>query len=244
MSSTTDQSEAHVQRDELIPEFVETHPAYYQKQFRAIGSKSGFSWTFNWVAAALGPVWFGMRGLWNWALPFIILETFAVIQLARGLFGDLGAEARARIAEVEGTLNFRYEQLQAAIDKGSDKVEVFQRAIDSLEAAIGDIRLEAVQAEQTASTVALVGLGILIVVKLVEGVIANPALEKRFSEWLSDATVTSGLTPMRTGLTVVFVGIIFVVSMVHFTFPGTVNWLGDFPTDPRISWCLYPVPGL
>ena len=231
---TNDLNQGEKQREDLIPEFVDSNPDYYQAQFKKIGSRAGFTWTFNPVAALLGPIWFGMRGLWNWGLPFIILETFAVIQLARGLFGDLGADARARITEIEGTLSFRYEQLQAAIDKQSDKVEVFQRAIDSLEAAIGDIRLEAVQAEQTATSVALLGLGLLIAVKLIEGIIANPALEKRFSEWLSDRTVLSGLVPVRIGTTIVFVAIIFLVSIIHFTFPGVVTWLGDFPTNPNI----------
>lgn len=222
------------QREQLLPEFVASNSAYYQKQFESIGSKARFSWTFNWAAALLGPIWYGMRGLWNWGLPFIVLETFAIIQLARGLFGDLGAEARERIAQVEGTLNFRYEQLEAAQAKGSDQVAVFQRAIDSLEAAIGDIRMEVAQAEATATTVVLIGLGLLIVVKIVEGIIANPALEKRFSEWMSDKSITSGLTPLRTWLTAVFVAIIFIVSVLHFTFPTAVTWLGEFPTDARI----------
>jgi glycine betaine/proline transport system permease protein len=175
-----------------------------------------------------------MRGLWNWGLPFIILETFAIIQLARGLFGDLGAEARERIGQIEGTLNFRYKQLESAIENQTDKVEVFQRAVNSLEAAIGDIRLEAVEAQQTATTVALTGLALLIFVKIVEGIIANPALEKRFSEWTSNPAVASGLTPVRTGMTVLFVAIIFLVSIVHFTFPGMVSWFGNFPTSPQI----------
>ena len=231
---TESENPADAQREQALPEFVESNPEYYQKQFKRIGSTARFSWTFNWIAALLGPVWYGMRGLWNWGLPFIILETFAIIQLARGLFGDLGAEARARIADVQGTLNFRYEQLQAAEESGSDKVEVFQRAIDSLEAAIGGFKLEAVQAEETATTVALIGLGALILVKIVEGIIANPALEKRFSEWLSNSAVTSGLNTGRTALTILFVTIIFIVSIIHFAFPGAIAWLGDFPTDPRI----------
>ena len=231
---TESENPADAHREQALPEFVESNPEYYQKQFKRIGSTARFSWTFNWIAALLGPVWYGMRGLWNWGLPFIILETFAIIQLARGLFGDLGAEARARIADVQGTLNFRYEQLQAAEESGSDKVEVFQRAIDSLEAAIGGFKLEAVQAEETATTVALIGLGTLILVKIVEGIIANPALEKRFSEWLSNSAVTSGLNTGRTALTILFVAIIFIVSIIHFAFPGAIAWLGDFPTDPRI----------
>lgn len=233
-NNKADQEQPTMQRQDLVPEFVTSNPAYYQAQFEKIGSRANFTWTFNLIAAALGPIWFGMRGLWNWGLPFIILETFAIIQLARGLFGDLGADARARIAEIEGTLSFRYEQLQSAIDNQTDKVEVFQRAIDSLEAAIGGIRQEAVQAEETATTVALTGLAILLVVKAIEGVIANPALEKRFSEWLSDRTVASGLVTARTATTIVFVAIIFMVSIIHFTFPGVVGWFATFPTDPQI----------
>ena len=94
-------------RDELIREFVETNPDYYRQQFARIGARSGFTWTFNMMAALLGPIWYGMRGLWNWGLPFVILETFAFIQIARGTFGDLGADARDRIAQIEGTLAFR-----------------------------------------------------------------------------------------------------------------------------------------
>ncbi len=221
-------------REELIPSFVDTNSDYYRRKFDKIGSRARFTWTFNWVAAVLGPVWYGMRGLWNWGLPFIILETFAFIQLARGLFGDLGAEARERITQIEGTLEFRHKQLAAAIEKQSDKVEVFERAIQSLEKAIADINLEIAQAEAAAASVALFGLVMLVVVKLVEGVIANPALEKRFSQWLSDRTITHGLSTVRTATTIAFVVLIFAVSIIHFAFPGTLEWLETFPTDRQI----------
>lgn len=227
-------SQSNEQRNADIATFVESNPGYYQKQFDYIGSRSGFSWTFNAIAALLGPIWFGMRGLWNWGLPFVILETMAVIQLGRGLFGDLGAEARQRITDIEGTLEFRRAQLEAAIEKQSDKIEVFERTIASLETAIADIAQEAAQAEASASDVALFGLGMLIVVKLIEGIIANPALEKRFSIWLSDRSVISGLTTQRNIITVLFVLIVFTVSTIHFALPGLLQWLSTFPTDPQI----------
>ncbi|MFK7997262.1 MAG: ABC transporter permease [Granulosicoccus sp.] len=221
-------------RNGLIAEFVGRSAAYYQRQFLAIGSKAGFRFTFNLAAALLGPIWFGMRGLWNWGLPFVILETMAVVQLGRGLFGDLGADARQRIVEIEGTLKFRQEQLQSAIEKQSDKVEVFERTIASLETAIADIAREAAQAEASATGVALVGLGALLVIKLVEGVVANSALEARFSQWLSDRTTTSGLSTPRTSVAAGFVVIVFAVSCIHFAFPGALQWLSTFPTDPQI----------
>lgn len=220
-------------RDDLVTTFVASNPDYYRQQFNTIGENSGFTWTFNAVAALLGPIWFGLRGLWNWGLPFVILETFALIQIARGLFGDLGADARDRIAQIVGTLALRKEQLAAAIEKKATNVDMFKRTITSLETAITDIQLEAQKAEDTAIWVTLFGLGMLLVVKAIQGVLANPILEQRFSEWLSDRTIKSGLEPKRIALSTMFVLIIFSASVVHFAFPGVSTLLADFPTDPN-----------
>ena len=219
---------------DLIDSFVSSNTDYYRKNFEKIGSQSGFSWTINWVAALLGPIWFGMRGLWNWALPFLILETFALIQLGRGLFGDLSADARERIGQIEGTLSFRREQLEAAIEKGASNVDVFKRTISSLETAITDIQAEATLAEAQAVWIALSGLGLLLLFKLIEGLMANSVLERRFSDWLSDNTIASGLNSVRTGLSVVFTLLVFIACVIHFSFPNSVNWLASFPTDPSI----------
>ncbi len=221
-------------RAELTAEFVETNPDYYQRQFANIGSTSQFTWTFNVMAALLGPIWYGMRSIWKWGLPFVILETFALIQIARGLFGDLGAGVRERISQIEGTLSFRREQLEAAISKNADNVDVFKRAIASLEQAVADFNAEAIAAQKGAVWIALFGFAALLIIKLAEGVIANSALESRFSEWLSDRSINSGLTLQRTSVSVVFVLIIFAVSIMHFTFPGAVQGLAEFPTDGSI----------
>lgn len=219
---------------ELLEKFVETNTDYYQRNFDKIGANARFSWTFNWVAALLGPVWYGMRGLWNWGLPFLLLETFAFIQLGRGLFGDLGAEARDRIGQIEGTLAFRKEQLAAAIEKQADNVDVFERTIASLEGAIGGIRAEVAIAEAGAIYVALFGAAALLIIKLIEGTFANSVLEKRFSEWLSDKTISSGLTPFRTGLSAAFAILVIALCVTHYSFPGAVGWLANFPTNPDI----------
>jgi len=229
------------EQSELISQFVETNPDYYIKQFKKIGAKTGFSWTFNWAAALLGPVWFGMRSLWKWGLPFVMLEVFAYIQIARGWFGDLGAEALERVSQIEGTLAFRKQQLAAAIEKNADNVEVFERAIASLESAVSDIQAEALAAQAAGTTIALAGLGLLLLVKIVEGVSANPILEKRYFNWLSDRTITSGLSAHRTWTSVGFVLLTIIVSVVHYAFPGKFSLLAEFPTTNEvrltaISW--------
>ncbi|NKB76995.1 MAG: hypothetical protein GKR96_08065 [Gammaproteobacteria bacterium] len=163
VTSTGEASQSNVgaeTRHELIETFVASNSTYYEKQFDRIGSQSTFTWTFNVIAALLGPIWYGIRGLWNWGMPFAILETYAYIQITRGFWGDLAIEARQRIENIEGTLNFRKQQLQAAIDNNADNVDVFRRTIDSLENGIGEIRQEAVLLEESGIWVATGGLAV------------------------------------------------------------------------------------
>ncbi|MGA9411671.1 MAG: ABC transporter permease subunit [Roseobacter sp.] len=238
------------ERRENIRSFVRTSPDYYIQNFDKIGASSRFTPTFNLMAGLFGPIWFGARGLWSWALPFLILEALAFVQIARGLFGDLAADAMARIASIEGTLDLRRQQLAAAIENGSDRVNAFQRTVDSLEANIGGIRAEAEALAAEGPTIALMGLVLLIVVKVIQATVANWALEARFSDWLSDSSVRSGLPPQHIVLSALFMIIIVATAMVHYSFPGRFSLLSTFPTDPDIrltgitwvenfiAWCV------
>ena len=85
-------------RSELITDFVKSNPEYYIKEFQKIGSKPTFSFSFNLYAGILGPIWFGMRNVWNWALAFLIIETFSVVQIIRGLFGNITKDAVEKLS--------------------------------------------------------------------------------------------------------------------------------------------------
>jgi len=217
-----------------IREFVRTNPDYYIRNFDRIGASARFTPTWNAMAGLFGPIWFGARGLWSWALPFLIIETLAFVQMARGMFGDLAADAMARIASIEGTLDLRRRQLAAAIESGSDKEDVYRRTVDSLEANIGGIRDEAAALAAEGPTIALTGLAILIVAKLVQAVVANWALENRFSEWLSDRTIRAGMPQSHIVFSAIFMVLIVLASILHYSFPGRFGLLSDFPTEPGI----------
>ncbi|WP_299855067.1 proline/glycine betaine ABC transporter permease [uncultured Roseobacter sp.] len=229
------------QRKENIETFVRTNPDYYIAQFDKIGASAKFTATFNAMAGLFGPIWFGARGLWSWALPFLIIEALAFVQIARGLFGDLAADARARIASIEGTLELRQQQLAAAIESGSDKVDVYQRTVESLQGAIGGIRAEADALAEQGVSIALTGLGILIVAKLAQATVANWALEARFSEWLSDRSIRSGLPVQHIVFSAIFMILIVLAAMLHYSLPGRFTLLSEFPTNPEyrlssIAW--------
>ena len=211
-------------------EFVVTNGDYYVAAFQRIGANASFTWTFNLWAGVLGPVWYGMRGMWNWGLAFLIVETFAWVQTIRGLFGNLAVGAWERIAQIEGTLDLRRQQLASAIEKGSDKVDVYKRTVESLENAIGGIRLEAQQLEDSGVYIALGGIVALLAVKLVQAFLANSLLEKRVSEWLSNAALSKGMALRHIALSVGFSAIIVIATVVHYSFPGTYALLAAFPT--------------
>jgi glycine betaine/proline transport system permease protein len=218
------------ERQDNIRTFVRTNPDYYIKNFDKIGMSARFTPTFNLFAGLFGPIWFGARGLWAWALSFLILEALAFVQISRGLFGDLAADAMARIASIENTLELRRQQLAAAIESGSDRVDAFKRTVESLEANIGGIRDEAAALAAQGPSIAMTGLAILMLAKVAQSVVANTALENRFSQWQSDRTLRSGLPMPQILFSAIFIVLIICAAMLHYSFPDRYEILSSFPT--------------
>ena len=221
-------------RSELISDFVKTSPDYYIKEFKKIGSKPSYSFSFNFFAAFLGPIWFGMRNVWNWALTFLIIETFSVVQIIRGLFGNITADAIKKIEQVQSTIDFRNKQLEAAIQNNPDKVDVYKRSIKSLEDAMQGYINEVDKVEASAIWIAIFGFVTLIIIKIVQGVLANTMLEKRYSEWLSDKSISPGMQIKNYILSGIFTSVIMIFSVIHYSFPGLITFMNEFPTHPEI----------
>jgi glycine betaine/proline transport system permease protein len=165
----------------------------------------------------------------------------AIVQIARGMFGDLAADAFARIASIEGTLELRRQQLAAAIETGSVKIDVYRRTVDALEDAIGGIRDEAIVLSEQGIWIALTGLIILVIVKAVQSTVANWTLEARFSDWLSNRSLRSGLPVSHVVFSAIFMVLIVIAAVLHYSLPGRFSVLSDFPTDPdyrlnSIAW--------
>ena len=156
------------------------------------------------------------------------------MQIARGLFGDLAADAMARISSIEGTLELRRKQLAAAIESGSEKVAVYRRTVESLEANIGGIRAEADALAAEGPAIALIGLALLVITKIVQSVVANWALEARFSNWVSDRSIRSGMSSAQIAFSAIFMALIVGTAMIHYSFPGQFSLLNAFPTIPAI----------
>ena len=61
------------------------------------------------MAAIAGPLWGPARGVWGFFWGFIVIELVALVQIGRGLWGDLGADKLARAEKLQQ----RFEELYA-----------------------------------------------------------------------------------------------------------------------------------
>ena len=217
-----------------IKDFVKTSPDYYIHEFEKINDNSKFILSFNLFAFLFGSIWFGIRNIWNWALAFLIIETFAIVQIVRGFFGNISAEAYIKIDKIQSTIDFREKQLQAAIEKNSDKVEMFKRTIKSLEDSIQGYLQEAQAIEASGIWIAISGIILFLLIRVVQGVLANSILEKRFSEWLSNKLISPGMQFKNYLLSISFALIIIIFSAIHYSFPTLIQMFADFPTHPDI----------
>ena len=220
--------------DSEITKFVKTNSSYYIREFTRIGNSSKKVFSFNIFASLLGPVWFGSRNIWNYALTFLILETFSIVQIMRGFFGNVTTEIYSKIAGIESTLVFRNKQLSAAYEKAPEKVAVFKRAIESLEKAITDYKLEAKAIEESAIYIAIFGIVGLFTIKIIQGIVANHILEKKFSNYLSDSSISAEIKSKNIFFSILFTITIIIFTSIHYAFPDTWVFLNNFPTHPDI----------
>ena len=97
-----------------IGEFVGRNENYYVREFGKIQSATELPRSWNGMAALAGPFWGAARGLWGYFWTFLMLELLALVQLGRGLWGELGADKIARAEK----LNARYQELYAKAKQG------------------------------------------------------------------------------------------------------------------------------
>ena len=226
-----------------IRRFAGTHGDYYVAQFTKMQSRSKLTWSFNWAAALLGPIWAGGRGLWGLFCCLAMIELLLLVPICQGLWSDLGSEHRTKMERLEKNQNRMLDKVQKALDQGKeDKAASLKKNVDNLGKAVEKARLAIVAAEKTAATLVLSGLIALLVLKIIEGWWANYAYEKQYSRWRVDRSVRSGFSWMGAIAASVLLGVVYGVTVYRFTALTPPEYLIDFPVkrpdihDPFALW--------
>lgn len=183
-----------------IDEFVDENSAYYNRAFASIQDATGLVFSWNTAAALLGPVWAAFRGVWGFFWTFLVLELFALVQIGRGLWGELGADQLARFEKLTSNIAKREQQARDLLAGGdAEAAAAKQKIAENLKKVAESAREQAELAGNEATSILLTGLALLVIIKLIEGLYANVAYEKQYLRWRAKPdTVASGTS--RRGL--------------------------------------------
>ena len=214
-----------------IAAFVELNTDYYRIQFENLDAAVGFIPAFNMAAAVLGPFWLAARRLWGLFWIFLILETVAIVQLCRGLFSELGAEQYERAARLSASAEVRGAEAEEALASGASNANALSESASALEAASADALERADSMTATAPLLVAFGLGLLLALKVFQGLLANRALNARFLKWQAERTLGHGINLPITAVMALFTASTYGLASYRFTAGSIPSWLETFPAS-------------
>ncbi len=221
--------------DASIAEFAGPNADYYARAFHRIHETTGpIPRTFNLAAFLAGPFWAAARGAWGMFWTFLIVEIIAFVQIGRGTWGQLGADALAQAERQAARAQQFLDRAAEAAAAGQDASR-FETLGNNLMRAAERSRETAEAAAADANMILLTGLGFLLALRLVQALWANSVYEKQYSRWRVDpAGVASGRRPFNMALGIALGIVIIPLTVYRFTVEGVAEWITTFPADPDI----------
>jgi glycine betaine/proline transport system permease protein len=207
---------------------------YYSKQFEKIQSSNHFSYSFNLYAALFGPLWAAARNVWGFFWASTIALLFSLIQLGRGLWGELGADKLAQAARLSSKSQEMAEKSQVALDSGASNVTALLRNSDNLQRAADKAVVAANEAASGATLLIWIGVFFLVFIVIVQGFLANIVYEKKYCRWRGDNEEKSGFSYMGLLLGGTMLSVIVPMMLYRFTAAKPVAWLIEFPANKSI----------
>ena len=219
--------------EDPVAEFTVRNTEYYRREFARLARGTGFAVSFNWAAALLGPVWLGARRMWGLFWPFAAIELFGLVMFARGLWGNIGSEDYERAKNLTALAQARTAEAEQALADGAQNAADLEKLAAHLMAQADQFRAQADAAAAEGSSVALVGAVVLLSIKLVQGVIGNWTLERRYMKWRADRSVAAGLSAGGTIGALALVAFAYGVTVFKYVAPDLPGALARFPAAPN-----------
>ena len=218
-----------------VSDFVEQNDHYYDKEFHKIQSATKFPWSWNRMAAICGPFWGASRGLWGYFWTFMVLETLALVQIGKGLWGELGADQLARAEKLTERYTEFYAQAEAAKlagDAGADAI--FTRG-DNLKKVAERLLEEASAATADAIGYLIFGIVLMLLFRIFQGFYANLRYEKQYLTWRAEPQTPSGFKLSWAGFGGVLWLAIVPLTLYRFTvgkiLPALEPYVLEFPVE-------------
>ncbi len=205
--------------DTSVEEFAKVNQDYYATEFEKIQGTNGMPWSWNTMAAVFGPLWGAFRGAWGFFWTFLALELFVLVQLGRGLWGELGADQLARYERLLANIQKRETQAAEALAAGDvADSEAKLKIAENLKKVAETAKQAAADAATEATTILIGAIILLVVVKVLEGFYANIAYEKQYLKWRANqSAVQSGVNNGSAIFGAVLMVAIWPLTLFRFT---------------------------
>ena len=175
-----------------VRDFVGSNDSYYEKEFDKIQSATKFPWSWNLMAALVGPFWGAARGLWGYFWTFMVLEILALVQIGKGLWGELGADKLARVEKLTAKYTETMAQADVARAAGESGADAIYTRAENLNKVIDRLIDQAAAASSGALGYLLAGIVLFIVFRAVQGYYANLRYEQQYLAWRAEPQTTPG----------------------------------------------------
>ena len=220
-----------------IKDFVGENEAYYTKEFDKIQSATEFPWSWNKMAAIVGPFWGAARGLWGYFWTFMVLEILALVQIGKGLWGELGADKLARVEKLTDKYTETFAQAEAAKLAGDSGAEAIFTRAENLKKVADRLIEEAAAASSGATTFLIVGIILLAILRITQGYYANIRYEKQYLTWRAEPQTLSGFNWSWAGFSGVLWLAIVPLTLYKFTVgkisPALAPYVQGFPVEKK-----------
>lgn len=201
-----------------IRRFAHKNAEYYVDQFTQIEQSSDRVWSFNVAAAVVGPLWAAARGVWGFFWLLVVIELMALVQLGRGLWGDLGASFMMEADSIKAKSATFFEKADTARQAGDTVLAAsHQDSAENLVRAAEDLIAQAEQAMSGGTMLLLTGLVILIGSRIGAGYFANQTYERQFTRWRTDVLIPSGMRLANLAYGSFLLVIMYPLTLYRFT---------------------------
>ena len=216
----------------LAAEFAGARGDYYARAFARIQDGSA-RFVFNPAAAALGPVWAGARGMWGFFWPALFLETLAITQFGRGLWGNLGGAHLERARRLVEKSQEMLQKAQDAAAAGSANADNLQRNAENLQRASEKAESAAQAANTGALSLVIFGAALFALLRLAQGFLANTFYEQQYTRWRTDK-IGGGIRPANALFALFVVATVLLLTVYRFTAAAPPHFLTVFPSSKAI----------
>ena len=202
-----------------VSDFVEVNNEYYVGEFDKIQSATKTPRSWNLMAAVAGPFWGAARGLWGYFWTFLVLEILALVQIGKGLWGELGAAQLSRLEKINPKIeSFMAKHQEALAAANSEDAASYLTRAENLQKVADRLTAEMEAAASGAVGYLLVGLGIFVLLRVFQGFYGNIRYERQYLDWRADQNKTlSGLSWGRVAFGVVLWVAIVPLTIYRFT---------------------------